>query len=106
MRQTPGEIAEFDYGKEKNLKVYNQETPPVHKTAKVIDAGVPIAMYVGKHDLIVLPSQSRSLRDMISPSIVEYLEIDGGHQVFMVGTNQTYFSQNAMAHFRKYNPVS
>lgn len=75
-------------------------------TKTVTQAGVPIAMYVGKHDLIVLPSQSRNLRDMISDSVVEYLEIDGGHQVFMVGTNQTYFAVNAMAHFRKYNPVS
>ena len=39
---------------------------------KISDAKVPIAMYVGIHDLIVHPADSRIARDMIGDQIVDY----------------------------------
>ena len=68
------------------------------------DAGIPIAMYVGRHDRIVQPLTSRWARDKFGPAIVDYLEIDGGHVTFMIGKNQDYFRSNAMSLIRKYNP--
>lgn len=48
-----GKVADFDYGPEKNVQLYGQEKPPVIDFSPIENAGIPIAMYVAKHDLIV-----------------------------------------------------
>ena len=70
----------------------------------VRDAGIPIAMYVGRHDRIVNPVTSRWARDKFGQAIVDYEEIDGGHVTFMIGKNQDYFRNRAMSLIQKYNP--
>ena len=44
---------DFDYGKKKNMKVYNSEEPPSYAVSDGAKAGVPIALYVGKDDQLV-----------------------------------------------------
>jgi hypothetical protein len=45
------------------LKVYGFEEPPVLDIKKVNDANIPIAMYVGKHDILVKTEDSRWVKD-------------------------------------------
>ena len=73
---------------------------------KIKDAGVPVAMYVAKHDRIIYPVDSRWARDVLGSSVVDYQEIDGGHVTFMVGKDQTYFLDGALSQIRKYNPIN
>ena len=55
-----GSVIEYDYGHAKNMQVYGQSFPPtLVDFSKVNQAGVPIAMYVAKHDLIIFPKDSR-----------------------------------------------
>ena len=53
-------------------------------------------MYVARHDLIVTPEDSKWARELIGPSVIDYMEVDGGHVTFMLGYDQTYFKENAM----------
>ena len=61
------------------------------------EAGVPIAMYVGSHDILVKTEDSRWIRDKISSSLVDYEEIDGGHTTFMIGKNMTFVKSNILS---------
>lgn len=45
--------------------MYGSENPPVLDIAKVNDAKIPIAMYVGKHDILVKTEDSRWVKDQI-----------------------------------------
>ena len=61
------------------------------------EAGVPIAMYVGSHVILVKTEDSRWIRDKISSSLVDYVEIDGGHTTFMIGKNMTFVKSNILS---------
>lgn len=73
--------------------------------SKVKDAGVPIALYYGKHDIIMLPENSLKARELLGDSVVDFQEIEGGHMAFFVSRNQTYFQENAMNLIKKYNKI-
>jgi len=52
---------------------------------------------MGTDDLVVSESDSHWIKDQLGPEIVvEYLEIPGGHLQFMVGTDASYWTKNAM----------
>jgi hypothetical protein len=78
-------LREFDFGPAKNKELYGSEMPPEVDMTKIKDSGVPVAMYVAKHDRIIYPVDSRWARDVLGSSVVDYREIDGGHVTFMVG---------------------
>jgi hypothetical protein len=46
-------LAEYDWGKEKNLRLYGTEQPPKIDTTTIQHQKVPIIMVVGKDDRIV-----------------------------------------------------
>jgi len=50
---TANKFQEFDHGTSKNLKLYNSSTPPIIDTKNMIKSKVPIALYVGKDDMMV-----------------------------------------------------
>ena len=79
------------------MKVYGAPTPPEIDFQKVKEAKVPIALYVGMDDLIVSPKDSHWVRDQLGPdTVVDYLEVPGGHLQFFVGSDASYFTKNAM----------
>ena len=100
-----GAVVEYDYGHAKNMQVYGQSFPPKVDFSGVNNANVPVAMYVGKHDLIIFPKDSRRAHEEIKDVVVDYQEINGGHATFMIGEDQRWFLQDTMRFIRKYNPL-
>mmetsp|Transcript_36396 Transcript_36396/g.36017 ORF Transcript_36396/g.36017 Transcript_36396/m.36017 type:complete len:99 (+) Transcript_36396:87-383(+) len=50
-----GRFEKFDYGKEKNLKIYGKEEPPLYNLSKVQESNIPIALLTGKNDMLASP---------------------------------------------------
>ena len=48
-------------------------------------------MYVGKHDTIVPASDSLWAKEQLGKAVVQYKEIDGGHSIFFVAKDATFF---------------
>lgn len=101
-----GKFIEFDYGKETNIGVYGQETPPEVHTHLAADCGIPIGMYMAKHDKILMPVDAKYSYDSLKGAVVDYREINGGHLTFMTGKDMTYFKDNIMNLMQKYNPLN
>jgi surfactin synthase thioesterase subunit len=64
-----------------NLEKYGQEKPPEIDLSLV---EIPIAIYCAKHDILVNPDDSRWARDHLK-SVIEFMEIGGGHSAFFIG---------------------
>lgn len=54
-------------------------------------------MYVGLHDILVKTEDSRWIRDKIKDSLVDYVEINGGHTTFMIGKNMSFVKSNILS---------
>jgi predicted esterase len=85
--------------------VYGQSHPKKINLEMAGKAGVPIAMFTGKHDTIVYPSDSEWIRDKLGSSVVEYTQIDGGHTVYFLGKDATFVKKNILNLMNKYNPL-
>ena len=57
----------------------------------------------GKNDLITVPEDNRVTINMLGSAIVENLEVDGGHIVFMVGKNASYINTTVLPNLIKYS---
>lgn len=44
-------------------------------------------MVVAKHDRIVEPSVSETTKNVLGKAVIEYIEVNGGHNVFMMGSD-------------------
>ena len=91
-----GALHEFDWGPEKNKKLYGSEVPPKIDTSGIKNTSLPIVMVVAKHDRIVEPAASENARQELGEAVIEYIEIGGGHNVFLVGKDQTWFKENVV----------
>lgn len=60
---------------------------PIHKIKDV-----PIMMVAGKNDILADLEDAKWTRDEIGDAVIEFLEIDGGHETFIVGKDMTWFS--------------
>jgi surfactin synthase thioesterase subunit len=49
------------------------------------NAKVPIALYVGKDDILVNTEDQRWIASTLGDTVVDYKEVDGGHLQFFVG---------------------
>lgn len=54
-------------------------------TAAVRDAKIPIALYVGKDDILVNTEDCRYVAKTLGDAVVDYREVPGGHLQFFVG---------------------
>jgi len=70
-----------------------------------IPSQVPIAMFVGKNDLIATPLDSELLREQIGGNVVGYKIVNGGHLSFMVGKDMSYFTEDVMHLLEAYHPL-
>jgi predicted esterase len=73
-----------------NMQKYGQQDPRVIDLKDVQKAGVPIAMISGLHDRIVYPADSQWVRDNLGSSLVDYVEVNGGHTVFFLGKDMSF----------------
>ena len=75
----------YDYGREKNLKLYGQSFPPEYNTKLITDR---IRLFSGSEDKLVPAADGLYDRDMLPNADVKFEEIKGwGHMTFIVGTN-------------------
>ena len=82
----------YDYGKERNQEVYGADTPPVYPLENI--RNFPIAILVGKGDMLAAPADCRPLRDLCvaQNSCAFYKEYDFGHMAFLAPhSNHMYF---------------
>ena len=80
----------YGYGISKNMEVYGQTYPPVTDTAN-ISRKVPVAIYVAKHDKVVINKDSKLMIKHLGPAVVDYAEMNGGHNAFVVGRDKSWF---------------
>jgi lysosomal acid lipase/cholesteryl ester hydrolase len=80
----------FDYGKSANVEIYGTEIAPLIDLSTI--RGVPVAMFVGKTDLLGDPEDNEWLRDQLGESVVEYFTYDYGHITFFIGKDVSYIN--------------
>ena len=98
----------FDFGDEdKNTEKYGQTEPPLIDLTKINDSQIPVAIFTALHDTIQVVGDSRTVRDIILPSVVHYEEINGGHLSFLISKSmdKTYFT-NLKTILSDFNPIS
>lgn len=86
---------QFDYGnKIENVAHYGADyaiTPPLIDLTKIRDSGVPVAMYVGKQDVLATPTDAQWTKTQIGKQVIEYTEIDNfDHSAFNFGKDMTF----------------
>ena len=65
-----------------------------------------MALIIAKEDKLIPAKSQKAALNIIKPENVMHLEeMSGGHITFMIGSNQTYFTENTLPLIKKYNPV-
>lgn len=64
---------------------------------------MPIAFFVGKHDLAVSREITLKAKEILGDSVVSYHETNGGHNIFSIGKDQKIFKTEGLKIIRKYN---
>ena len=64
-------------------------------------AQIPIYMIVGKHDVLVAPELSRKTRSIIEERLIDYDEVNGGHNVFMIAKDVSSWAPKLIEHLDK-----
>lgn len=83
----------FDYGKEENRQKYGTDTPPEIPVQDI--SGIPIAMMVGKSDLLGSVEDNRWLKEQLGNNIVFYKEYDYGCSSFYIAKDMSYLDEVA-----------
>jgi hypothetical protein len=99
-----GKFQKYDYGKEANMKIYGQATPPLIPIKSITK--VPMALFVGKDDELADTEDAEWADNEMVKSIIFYHEYVLGHLSFMVAKEMSYFTVDAMAIINKYHPAS
>lgn len=98
----------YDFGKEENLKKYNQEEPPEYDLTKV--KGVPIALFCGLKDQLASPLDYHWLMEHLlennttdDQTLIYFKEFNLGHMGFLVPPNRQHFYE-MLELCKAYNP--
>lgn len=81
-------FAYFDYGESENLAKYGTSTPPLINLGNI--SGVPIALMVGKTDLLGDPEDNQWLLRQLGSNVIAYNLYDYGHITFFIGKDMKY----------------
>ena len=82
----------FDYGKDKNIQIYNQEEPPEYDLSKIKD--IPIMIISGENDKLATPKDVRWLYNELKTNVLYFNIVPNmGHLSFMVGNNFSWFNE-------------
>lgn len=63
---------------------------------------VPVAVFVGKYDIVATPTDGQWTVDQIGDAVVHYQEINGGHLTFVVGKDVSWFTEDVMGILNEY----
>ena len=89
------------------MKKYGSEMPPRLMYGEINSAGVPIALYAAKNDILVDIKDTRKTVDFIqkggNSTLVDYHEIEGGHLTFFMGKDVSYFENRALKLIERFN---
>ena len=86
-----GKFRYYDYGRHLNKYLYGHEEPPFIDLNEIYD--VPIAMFVGRQDVLANVIDNRWLHEKLKDVIVHYEEIDASHASFLVGKDMSFFER-------------
>ena len=94
----------YDYGREKNLQIYDSETPPEIPVSGYYD--VPIALMCGQSDKLASAPDYVWLRDNLLDlnCLKYYKEYDYGHVAFLMPPNKRQYLDmlELIKHFNPY----
>ena len=74
-----GNFRKFDYGKDANMAIYGQETPP---DFPIEDIDMPIAIFNGSLDDVVLEADVDYLIERLGDNVVYHKVIEADHWTF------------------------
>ena len=94
----------YDYGREGNRKIYNQETPPPIPLENV--TGFPIALFAGTEDKLAAIEDVRWLKEKLETqdSLIYYEEYKFGHLAFLIPNNLQIY-QDIVNLLKTFNPI-
>ena len=85
------------------MKKYNHSTPPAYPLENI--HGVPIALFGGLEDELADQTDVEWLKDRLGSNVVYYKQYPKlGHMTFAIGSDMSFFQEDAMALIREYNP--
>lgn len=98
-------FAQFDYGTDRNLAVYNSPIPPAYNLSL---ATMPFALIIGRNDALATVTDAEILRSRL-PNVVDYIinrRALMNHLDFVLGrTMDTYLFPDIFRVLRQYNQV-
>ena len=62
-------------------------------------------MIAGKNDLLASIEDARWTLSQVQNTVIEYKEIEGGHESFIIGKDMTFFTEDVMLKLQQYHPV-
>lgn len=98
-----GKFQHFDYGKDKNMKVYGKATPTDFDLTRI--QKVPVAMITGKQDVLGTPKNSAWIQSKIK-SIIHATVIDGYDHNSFVYNQDGFYLKDVLELVQKYNPIT
>lgn len=100
MRQDGHRFRRYDYGKDINLKKYNQTEAPDYQLSNI---NFPIAIFYGKYDKLADPVDVQWLITQLGSNVIFHQEYEFGHLSFAISKDMSYFTDTAMGILNKYN---
>lgn len=98
-----GEFAFYDYGTKKNKTIYGQEEPPL---VPIEDYNLPTAMFSGDLDGLANPLDVEWITQTLGDNVVFHNQYHLNHGAFMLATDMSFFSVDAVNLLHQYNPTS
>jgi len=97
-----GHFHKFDYGKDANMAIYGQITPP---DFPVEDIDMPIAIFNGSLDSVVLEADVDYLIEKLGDNVVYHKVIQGDHWTFTMAKDMSWYQNDLVNVLQKYNPT-
>ena len=101
-------LVDKDHGSaEANVQAYGQATPPTIHLSELPSkvTKLPIFMANAEHDLIIRIRYSRRTRDAMKEKLTDYMEVPGGHNIWMIGSDVSAWQGRIIEHLSKYNKL-
>ncbi|KAK9878702.1 hypothetical protein WA026_023401 [Henosepilachna vigintioctopunctata] len=100
-----GRFAKYDYGPDKNNRIYGSTTPPLYDLSKI---RAPVALFSSKNDMYFNPKDEEKLEEMLSNVVYKHLVEDElfNHADFLFAKDSIELVYSHMVKLMKqYNPV-
>ena len=102
-----GEFKKYDFGKEKNLKVYGTEKPPLYNVENLKNFTVPQYLFFGSADIVSSKTDSQRLLNVINKENSTVFELDDfAHLDYIWGTTAYQKLYPEVIHILKSHPTS